>query len=116
MRANSEQPLDEMTPSSGGGFTVGLLCGAALGAAVALLLAPKPGAELRRDVATTSDRLKRRAVQAYNGAIAPVDDLTSRAAGVVEDLAARSADALDAGRQVAESVGARARAQFERGH
>jgi gas vesicle protein len=37
--------------SGGGGFTMGLVIGAALGALAAMLFAPKPGWEMRRDLA-----------------------------------------------------------------
>ena len=39
----------------GGGFFVGLLAGGALGAALALLYAPKTGKELRQDIRSRTD-------------------------------------------------------------
>lgn len=60
-----EYPMAPLTESSGMsgpvGFGFGLLCGAALGAAIAMLWAPKSGVELRRDVAKSMDRMKRQA-------------------------------------------------------
>jgi gas vesicle protein len=47
--------------SSAVGFGLGILCGAALGAVIAMLCAPKSGAELRRDVVKSMDRMKRQA-------------------------------------------------------
>jgi gas vesicle protein len=61
------------------GFAYGLLVGTALGAAVALLFAPKPGSELRGQLADATSRIRQRAGQAYNRASAVVDDVASRA-------------------------------------
>lgn len=43
------------------GFGFGMLCGAALGAVIAMLWTPKSGAELRRDVVKSVDRMKQQA-------------------------------------------------------
>lgn len=61
-----EYPMAPTTDTAAGmsgivGFSVGLLCGAAIGAAIALLAAPKSGAEMRRDVGKSVDRMKRQA-------------------------------------------------------
>jgi gas vesicle protein len=69
-------------------FACGLLCGAAVGAALALLYAPKPGAETRRQMSESARRLKRRASVAY-------DD----ASHAVSDVMARSRRALEVGRE-----------------
>jgi len=69
-------------------FLLGLVCGAAVGATLGLLLAPKSGAELRRDMSSSAQRLRRRAHDAYDGA--------SRS---VADVVARSRQAVTAGRE-----------------
>lgn len=60
-----EYPMAPMSENSGVsgavGFGFGILCGAALGAAIAMLWAPKAGVDLRRDVAKSMDRMKRQA-------------------------------------------------------
>ena len=61
------------------GFAYGLLVGTALGAAVALLFAPKPGSELRGQLADATSRIRERAGQVYNRASATMDDVASRA-------------------------------------
>jgi gas vesicle protein len=61
------------------GFAYGLLVGTALGAAVALLFAPKAGSELRGQLADATSRIRQRAGQAYNRAAGAVDDVASRA-------------------------------------
>jgi gas vesicle protein len=60
------------------GFAYGLLVGTALGAAVALLFAPKAGSELRGQLADATSRLRQRAGQVYNRASSAVDDMTNR--------------------------------------
>lgn len=106
MRAISDSSMDN---GSGPGFAVGLLCGAALGATVALLFAPKEGSALRRDVVNASDRLKRRAARLYDGAAEAVDDLSARGTQAIDELASRTSEAMDQGREVVQQMGARAR-------
>ena len=60
------------------GFAYGLLVGAALGAAVGLLFAPRPGSELRGQLADATSRIRQRAGQAYNRAAGTMDDVASR--------------------------------------
>jgi len=69
------------TSSSGGGmsFLVGMLVGAVAGAGVALLLAPKSGAELRSDLGNQMNTLKDQASRR-------VRDLKDRAASGLSDL------------------------------
>jgi len=73
----------------GGGFLIGLLCGAAVGATVGLLFAPKPGSELRRDLADGAGRLRRRAEEAYGDAAEVIEDGVSRAQRFGEDVISR---------------------------
>ena len=74
-------------------FACGLLCGAAVGAALALLYAPKPGVETRRQVSDSARRLKRRASAAYEDA-----------SHAVSDVMARSRRALEVGREAFQSA------------
>lgn len=64
--------------SGGGGFVVGLLAGAAIGAGIGMLLAPKSGAELREQLSGRANDLAEKASQQYR-----------RASGVANDLAER---------------------------
>jgi gas vesicle protein len=73
---------------SGRTFVLGLVCGAAVGAALGLLLAPKSGVELRRDMTNSAQRLRRRAYDAYDGA-----------SKSMADVAVRSRQAVVAGRE-----------------
>jgi gas vesicle protein len=61
-----------------GVFASGLAVGALIGAAVALLFAPKSGAELRSQVTDSAKRFKRRAGEAYNGATDAASEVIAR--------------------------------------
>jgi gas vesicle protein len=70
--------LHSDTQGRAGAFVVGLLCGAAVGTAVGLLAAPKPGHETRRQMSDSASRLRRKASEAYDGAFGAVTDAMSR--------------------------------------
>ncbi|HEY6357341.1 MAG TPA: YtxH domain-containing protein [Vicinamibacterales bacterium] len=93
-----------MRNSSGGHrFVVGLLCGAAVGAAAGLLFAPKRGAALRKDLAKSANDVTRRAMKLYDGA-----------ADVVSDLADHATDTMDLSGNTAEKVRARSKSEHHR--
>lgn len=71
----SDETSDQRNGTSAGTVAIALLCGAAIGATVALLFAPKTGAELRRDLSETTDRLRRRVTTAVNGAVHTIDSV-----------------------------------------
>ena len=62
----------------GGDFMMGLLCGAAVGAAVGLLLAPRAGSELRNQLAGSAERWGRQAADTYSRASEAVSDFVDR--------------------------------------
>ncbi|MGE0702672.1 MAG: YtxH domain-containing protein [Vicinamibacterales bacterium] len=72
-------------PGGGGGFLMGLVCGAAVGAAAGLLFAPRPGAGMRAQVGDTASRVGKRARDTYERASNVVSDVKSRA----EDMSHR---------------------------
>jgi len=57
---------------------IAFVCGAAIGAAAGLLLAPAHGRVLRRQVADTARRASRRAATSLNGVSTAVADVMSR--------------------------------------
>ena len=65
-------------------FACGILCGAVLGAGLALLYAPKSGAETRRQMTSSAQRLKRRAAAAYDDASHAVSDVMARSRRAIE--------------------------------
>ncbi len=65
-------------------FTMGLICGAALGAAVGMLYAPKAGDAMRRDLKRQADRFTRRARSLYDNATETVGDFAERGADAID--------------------------------
>ena len=59
-------------------FLSGMLFGAAVGAAVGLLFAPKTGAEMRGQVADSASRMRRQAGKTYEKASSLMNDATNR--------------------------------------
>ena len=92
---DQEEPVNT---TSGSTFVLGIVCGAALGAAVGLLFAPKAGVATRRDLKKSAERLSRRAMKMYDNANT-----------VADRLAERGADALDRASEMAETVSSRVR-------
>jgi len=79
--------------SGGGGFVFGLLCGAALGAAVGLMFAPKAGADLRRTLYDSTGDLRKKA-----------NDVYGQATQTVNDYVAKGKEAVDRGRQAYDTA------------
>jgi gas vesicle protein len=59
---------DTTTTTTAHRFATGLLCGVAVGAALGLLFAPKPGRELRHDLGDSARRLGHQSAETYEGA------------------------------------------------
>ena len=85
-----------MTNSNGTGFAIGLFCGAAIGAVVGVLFAPKAGTATRRDLARSADGLRLRGMDLYDSGLETaanvsdtVSDLADRAVEFVDDAATR---------------------------
>ena len=74
--------------NGGGGFVFGLLAGAAIGAGIGMLLAPKSGAELREQLSGRANDLAEKASQQYR-----------RASGVANDLAERGREMYGTARE-----------------
>ena len=88
--------IDEATPggsTSSSGLLAGVFVGIAIGAAVSLMFAPAPGAEMRGRVKDSAQRVGRRVAEAYDGA--------SHAVG---DVVAKSRRAMDAGREAFQNA------------
>jgi gas vesicle protein len=83
--------------SGGGGFVFGLLCGAALGAAVGLMFAPKSGSELRQTLYDSSGDIRKKATDAYGQATQTVNDYVAKGRDAVE----RGKQAFDSARESA---------------
>jgi gas vesicle protein len=79
--------------SGGGGFVFGLLCGAALGAAVGLMFAPRAGSELRQTLYDSTGDIRKKATDAYG-----------QATQTVNDYVAKGREAVDRGKQAFDSA------------
>jgi gas vesicle protein len=91
-----------------GGFLIGLLCGTAIGAALALMFAPKSGSEIRQTLYDSTDDLRRKAYDAYGQATAQVNDAVSKGKQAVErgrEAVERGREAFDSARQSASGTG-----------
>jgi len=84
----------------GGGFVTGLLCGAAVGAAIGLLLAPRSGAETRRTLADSAERIRDKGRETYDAASEVVGRVVDKGRRAAEAGRARVEDAVNEGRAV----------------
>jgi gas vesicle protein len=66
------------TQQPGGNFLLGFVCGAAIGAALGLVFAPKSGAETRRQLAESGDRIRKNAARTYHQTADNVGSFISR--------------------------------------
>lgn len=78
-----------------GGFLMGLICGAAVGAAAGLLFAPRSGAGLRAQVGDTASKVGQRAKDTYQKASSAVSDMRTRAQDMGERFKQRATDTAE---------------------
>ncbi len=76
--------LDSHAGAPASHFLIGLLCGAAIGAAFGLLVAPKTGADMRRTLRDSTDKMRRRAGATYAGASEAVSHLVDKGRTVLK--------------------------------
>ncbi len=84
----------ESSDSGGGTAVAFLLIGLGVGAALGLLLAPKTGRQLRKDLR-----------RSYDDALETVSDWTDEARGKIKDAVDKGADLADDLRSKAEPIG-----------
>jgi len=98
---------NESTSSGGYGFAMGLLVGALAGAGVALLFAPKPGAQLRGELSdrmgTLRDTAAKKAREVADRAGSQLNDLSSTAGRVKNAVTSTARDVADAASDVSRS-------------
>jgi gas vesicle protein len=70
------------------GFVIGLLTGTAVGAGLAMLLAPRSGAELHQNIADSASRLGDRAAEQYQ-------QVSTRVGEVADEIARKGQDVGD---------------------
>ena len=100
--------LDTAAGAPASHFFVGLLCGAALGAAVGLLLAPKPGVETRRALRDSTDRVRRRVGATYTGASEAVSHLVDKGRSVLKRGREKVENTADNVRATVDDISSRA--------
>lgn len=83
-----------------GGFVTGLLCGAAVGAAIGLLLAPRTGAEMRRTLVDSAERMREKGRETYDAASEVVGRVVGQGRRAAEAGRARVEEAVNEGRAV----------------
>ncbi|MFH1026011.1 MAG: YtxH domain-containing protein [Nitrospirota bacterium] len=71
------------------------LVGGLIGAAVALLYAPKSGRETRKDIAKTARRVKKETVHLVEDAVDSINDFTGEVRDKVTDVIERGKDLSD---------------------
>jgi gas vesicle protein len=79
------------------GFSTGMMVGALLGAGLALLFAPKPGAELREDLSGSMSSVRDAVARRYRA-------LAERAGVEIENLEARVDQAAEAVESTARGI------------
>jgi len=86
MAANSRCRVDR---AGDGNFVMGLLAGTVLGAGVAMLFAPKPGRELRRDLGEQAEKFTADASYQYRRASEGAAEWARKASAAAEEVSER---------------------------
>ena len=91
---------DDANGRNGGAtFLIGFIAGSMLGAGLALLFAPKPGDETRREVAERAQRVRDRAREGLGTASERVSQFAERGRVMYEDAAEKAREAARAVRE-----------------
>lgn len=85
----------------GGTFVMGLLAGAALGAVLGVLFAPKSGSELRNEISDKAGELVNKAQDGYRKATANAGEWAEKGKDAVDDLKDRGKDMYGKAREAA---------------
>lgn len=105
---------DELHDRQGGAsFLLGFIAGSVLGAGLALLYAPRPGAETRRDVADRAQQFGKRAAHEYEVASERVAHLTERGREAYQSAADKARDLARRAREDAGKAADDARATLD---
>lgn len=88
--------------SSRNDFVAGFIIGGLLGTAVALLLAPRSGAEIRHRLTDSVDDLRERADEVIRKVRGTAEELTQRGRATLDENAARLREVVERGRSSLE--------------
>jgi gas vesicle protein len=92
---NATDRNNEQNGNDGGGFVLGLLTGAVLGAGLGMLFAPKAGAELRRRLGEQAENFANNASAGYQKASDGAAAWAGKAQESAGDWANKASDAAD---------------------
>lgn len=84
---------NEYGSGSDSGFMMGLLAGAAVGAGVALLFAPREGSQMRHELASGAQRLGQKLSDGYGSVAGTVRDSAHRVMDQASDVVDRGREA-----------------------
>ena len=84
---------------SGPTFLIGFIAGSMLGAGLALLFAPRPGDETRREVADRAHRVRERAREGLGTASERVSQFAERSKSMYQNAAEKAREAAQAVRE-----------------
>lgn len=84
-------------------FLAGLGLGALIGAAAALLLAPKSGTETRQDIVNATEDLRIKANKAMQDLSTSSEELVKKSRELLDSTKERVQNAVDAGKQAVNS-------------
>lgn len=93
------QDFDTRYNQPGGGFVTGLLFGAAVGAALGVIFAPRAGSDTRRQIADSGKNLREGAMRTYEQARDGANTVVSKARTAYD----RGRDAFDRTRRDVEN-------------
>ena len=85
--------------NDGATFLIGFIAGSMLGAGVALLFAPKPGDQTRREVAEQAQRVREKAREGLGTASDRVTQFAERGKAIVQTAAEKAREAAQAVRE-----------------
>ena len=102
MRPHGDEPFVVVQEKSSdvGSFLLGI----AIGAGVALLLAPRTGADVRADIGRRVKKAKGNVTETFTDAREKVEERLERARALVEKRRRQVADAVEAGRSAARDA------------
>ncbi len=103
-----------MADGRGPGFFAGVLTGGIIGAALALVFAPRPGEETREILLEKSAELRNKAQELSALAKEGADELLERGKSVVEEQRAKVEEAIQAGKEAADQVTTEMLSQLEK--
>lgn len=92
--------------NSGPTFLIGFIAGSMLGAGLALLFAPRPGDETRREVAERAQRVKEKAREGLGSASDRVTQFAERGKAIYQTAAEKAREAAQAVREGRDPVSA----------